>query len=150
MWKRSGKKCEWRALWLLGEEQQERYFGKELRRLDGIQTQRQGGYYQGRLDNQVARGAIVACQVCLDEGLCLTLWMVLSVTTFLRGDLRRLRMVMMLLAGNHGLRGIALQGQPQQHEGEHESGQEQFHLDQPWLIELRTVINITETLKDCK
>lgn len=116
--------------------------------LHTLQIQRQGGDYQGGLGDQVTRGAVVAGQACFDEGLCV--WMVLSVTARLRSALRESCMVMMLLAGSHGLRGIALQRQPQQHEGEHESGQEQFHLDQPWLIELRTVINITETLKDCK
>lgn len=80
----------------------------------------------------MARGTVVASQARLDEGLCVVVWIVLSVTSLLRSALRELLMAMMLLAKRHNLRGVALHWQPQQHEGEHESGQEQFHRDQVW------------------
>lgn len=78
----------------------------------------------------MARRAVVASQFRLDQGLCRVVWIVLSVTSLLLGVHCEFRMAMMLLAGMHGLRGIALHRQPQQHECEHESGEKQFHRDQ--------------------
>lgn len=129
---------------LFGEERQEGNFEGGERRIFVIYDQRQGIDRDGRLGNQVAGRTIVAGQIRLDQGFGVLVGMMLLVTSALRHALRKLSMSVMILARMHRQRGIALQGQPQQHEGEHESGQKEFHRIGSEAMLLRMIGNIAE------
>jgi hypothetical protein len=126
--KDSGKKCERRALQLLRKERGEGVYQGGVKQSAAVRAKGKRGHHQRGLGDQVTREAVVACCTIAGQGFIKLRGGFLPVASFMFacGHLQR-GIFMLVQAKRHGLPGIALQGQPYEHESKQQAGEENFH-----------------------
>jgi hypothetical protein len=126
--KGSGKKCERRALQLLGEERGEGEFQGVLKRSAAVHAKGKGGHHQRGLGDQMTREAVVTGCVIAGPVFVMLRGGFLPVASFLfAGGHQHCGIFMLVQAKSHRLASVALQGQPYEHESKQQAGEENFH-----------------------